>query len=68
MEKSLAKARRTEEFNRQFQDDVDRGVFQKLMDKQNDVYKGPINYNTMVEAYKNGLFVVNPQNMQEQKH
>jgi hypothetical protein len=39
MEKRLVKAGNAEEFNKQFQDNVDRGVFRKLTRKERSVRK-----------------------------
>jgi hypothetical protein len=67
MEKRLAKAGRTEEFNKQFQDNVERGTL--------DVEKGrdwrvqrPLNYITMVGAYKWPICTNTPQDMNEQQY
>jgi hypothetical protein len=57
MEKRLVKAGRTEEYNKQFEDKVDSGVFRKLINEKMDAYRAPMNYFTMVEAFNNGLFV-----------
>jgi hypothetical protein len=37
-----------EEFNRQFQDNVNRGVFKPIPREEADRYKGAINYISMV--------------------
>ncbi len=42
MEGRLSKTGRTEEFNRQFQDNIDRGVFKCLLGEELKAYKGPI--------------------------
>jgi hypothetical protein len=54
MEARLVKMGRLEEFNRQFQDNVDRGVFRALSKEEASKYKGPVNYISMVEAFKTG--------------
>jgi hypothetical protein len=51
------KAGRTEEFNKLFQDNMDRGVFWKLTKEEMSAYIGPVNYITMVGAYKIGPFM-----------
>jgi hypothetical protein len=43
MEARLVKTGRLDEFNQQFQDNVDRGVFKSLTRKEADNYKGSIN-------------------------
>jgi hypothetical protein len=45
-----------DEFNQQFQDNVDRGVFKSLTRKEAESYKGPINYISMVKAFKAGPY------------
>jgi diacylglycerol kinase len=54
MEARLVKTRRLDEFNRQFQDNVVRGVFQALSKEEASRYKGLVNYISMVEAFKTG--------------
>ncbi len=44
MEARLLKKGRLEEFNRQFQDNVNRGVFKPIPREEADRYKGAINY------------------------
>jgi hypothetical protein len=39
----LTKTGKTEEFNRQFQDNIDMGVFRRLSHKELEVYKGLTN-------------------------
>ncbi len=56
MESRLLKKGRLEEFNRQFQDNVDRGVFKPIPKQEADRYSGAINYISMVEAFKTGPF------------
>ncbi len=41
-----AKAGRTEEFKKQFQENVSRWVFRRLTKVEMDAYKGPMNYCT----------------------
>jgi hypothetical protein len=45
---------------RQFQDNVDRGVFRPISREQADQYKGAVNYISMVEAFKTGPFATTP--------
>ncbi len=44
METRLVRKGRIAEFNRQFQDNVDRGVFKPISREQADQYKGAVNY------------------------
>jgi hypothetical protein len=53
MEKRLIKPGRIEEFNSQFRDTVERGVFRELSAEELRDWKGPLNYIAMVEAFKN---------------
>jgi hypothetical protein len=59
-EKRLAKEGRTEEFNRQFYETVGRGVFREISHKEMEEWKGPVNYITMVEAFKEGPHSTTP--------
>jgi hypothetical protein len=54
MEKRLRKQGRVEEFNSQFRDTVERGVFKEVSKEELKEWKGPLNYIAMVEAFKNG--------------
>jgi hypothetical protein len=49
MEKRLVKQGRVDEFNSQFKDTVDRGVFRELSKEELKEWKGPFNYIAMVE-------------------
>ncbi len=60
MEKRLIKQGRVEEFNSQFRDTVERGVFRELSEEELKEWKGPINYIAMVEAFKNGPHATTP--------
>jgi hypothetical protein len=60
MEKRLIKQGRVEEFNSQFRDTVERGVFRELSEEELRVWKGPFNYIAMVEAFKNGPHATKP--------
>jgi hypothetical protein len=60
MEARLVKTGRLDEFNQQFQDNVERGVFKALTWKEGDNYKGPINYISMVEVFKTGPYAMTP--------
>jgi hypothetical protein len=60
MEAQLLKKGRLEEFNRQFQDNVDRGVFKPIPREEADRYKGAVNYISMVEAFKTGPQATTP--------
>jgi hypothetical protein len=54
LEKRLKKQKRLEEFNAVFQETVDRGVFRELEKEEMDNWQGPVNYISMVEAFKQG--------------
>jgi hypothetical protein len=43
-----------QEFNAVFQETVDRGVFRELTKEEMDNWQGPVNYMSMVEAFKKG--------------
>ena len=58
LERRLNKAGQMKNFNEQFQEAVDRGVFKEWQPEE--VYDGPINYVTMTEAYKEGENVTTP--------
>jgi hypothetical protein len=60
MEARLLKKGRLEEFNRQFQDNVNRGVFKPIPSKEANRYKRAINYISMVEAFKTSPFATTP--------
>jgi hypothetical protein len=60
METRLLKKGRIAEFNRQFQDNVDRGVFKPIPREEADRYKGAVNYISMVEAFKTSPFATTP--------
>ncbi len=60
MEKRLIKQGRVEEFNSQFRDRVERGVFRELSAEELKEWKGPLNYIAMVEAFKNGPHATTP--------
>ncbi|OBQ32859.1 MAG: hypothetical protein AN484_27625, partial [Aphanizomenon flos-aquae WA102] len=59
-ERRLKKQKRLEEFNKQFQDTVDRGVFKRLSPEELAAWKGPVNYIAMVEAFKEGPHQTTP--------
>ena len=60
LEKRLDKTKQMPQFNEQFQDAVDRGVFREISREEADRYKGPVNYVTITEAYKEGDQVTTP--------
>jgi hypothetical protein len=60
MEARLLKTGRLDEFNQQFQDKWDRGVFKAVPREEADRYKGPVNYISMVEAFKTGPHATTP--------
>ncbi len=59
-EKRLAKEGRTGEFNKQFYETVERGVFKEISRKEMKEWKGPVNYITMLEAFKEGPHSTTP--------
>jgi hypothetical protein len=60
METRLLKKGRLDEFNQQFQNNVDRGVFRPIPKEEADQYKGAVNFISMVEAYKTGPHATTP--------
>ena len=56
LEKRLTRLGKIDQFNEQFQDAVDREVFQAVKTD----YNGPINYISIVDAYKNGPHCTTP--------
>jgi hypothetical protein len=60
METRLLKKGRIAEFNRQFQDNVNRGVFRPISKEEATQYNGAVNYISMVEAFKTGPFATTP--------
>ncbi len=60
MEAWLLKSGRLDEFNQQFQDNVDKGVFKAVPREKADQYKCPVNYISMVEAFKTGPHATTP--------
>ncbi len=59
-ERRLAKEGRTEEFNKQFYETVERGVFKEISRDEMEKWEGPVNYITMVEAFKEGPHSTTP--------
>jgi hypothetical protein len=53
-EKRLAKQGRTEEFNAEFYKTVECGVFKEITKEEMAAWDGPVNYISMVEAFKEG--------------
>ena len=60
LERRLVKKQRLEEFNGVFADTVARGVFRRLSKEEKDSYRGPVNYISIVEAYKTGPHATTP--------
>ncbi len=54
MDKRIIKQNRVEEFNNQFKDTVDWGVFRELSAEELREWKGPFNYKAMVEHSRTG--------------
>jgi hypothetical protein len=59
-EKRLAKQGRMEEFNAEFYKTVERGVFQEIIQEEMAAWNGPVNYISMVEAFKEGPHSTTP--------
>jgi hypothetical protein len=59
-EKRLAKQGRTEEFNEEFYKTVERGVFREITPEEMAAWDGPVNYISMVEAFKEGPHSTTP--------
>ncbi len=59
-EKRLAKQGRTEEFNTKFYKTVERGVFKEITKEEMAAWDGPVNYISMVEAFKEGPHSTTP--------
>ena len=59
-EKRLKKQGRLDEFNEVFKDVVNRGVFKELTRTEQEGWEGPVNYISMVEAFKSGPHATTP--------
>jgi hypothetical protein len=59
-ERRLAKQGRTEEFNEEFYKTVERGVFKEITREEMAAWGGPVNYISMVEAFKEGPHSTTP--------
>jgi hypothetical protein len=60
LEQKLEKKGRVDEFNQQFYQTVERGVFRELTKEEIEDWDGPMNYISMVEALKNGPHATTP--------
>jgi hypothetical protein len=60
LEKRLIKQKRLQEFNDVFQETVERGVFREITPEEMEEWEGPINYISMVEAFKQGPQATTP--------
>ena len=60
LERRLKKNNQVQQFDEQFQDAVNRGVFKELSREEADSYDGPVNYVTLTEAFKEGDQVTTP--------
>ena len=58
LEKRLIKTKMLDDFNTQFADAVDRGVFRELEDPSS--YQGPVNYISLLDTYKSRDQVTTP--------
>jgi len=59
-EKRLAKQGHTEEFNEEFYKTVEHGVFKEITREEMAAWDGPVNYISMVEAFKEGPHSTTP--------
>jgi hypothetical protein len=59
-ERRLAKQGCTEEFNEEFYKTVERGVFKEITREEMAAWEGPVNYISMVEAFKEGPHSTTP--------
>jgi len=59
-EKRLLKLGQLADFNQQFKESIDRGVFKELGPEEINCYEGPINYITIVETFKPGPLSTTP--------
>jgi len=59
-EKRLAKQGHTEEFNEEFYKTVEHGVFKEITREEMAAWDGPVNYISMVEAFKEGPHSMTP--------
>ena len=60
LERRLIRTGNLENFNQQFHDSIDRGVFQKVDPQEVKEYIGPVNYVTITEAFKDGEDTTTP--------
>jgi hypothetical protein len=60
LEKRLEKNQQMEDFDNQFMETVERGVFRKLPEQELLQYDGPVNYITIVETFKPGPHSTTP--------
>jgi hypothetical protein len=60
MEARLVRTGRLDEITQQFQGNVDRGVFRALTREEAGRYKDPVNYISLVEAFKMGPHATTP--------
>jgi hypothetical protein len=66
IEGRLIRFGRTEEFNKQIQDNIDKEMFRCLTTNKRESYMVPVKYSTIVEAYKTGHYPL--EDMHEQQH
>ena len=59
-EKRLKKNKQLEQYNKQFEDAVERGVFEEVKEEDVNSYEGPVNYITITEAFKSGEHATTP--------
>ncbi len=60
LERRLHRSGRLEEFCRLFKEAEERGVFVELAEEARHAYKGPVNYVSLVEAFKEGPGATTP--------
>ena len=58
--KRLARRGQLDAYDKQFQDNIDRGVFKEVTEEEIKSYQGPVNYITIVEAFKPGPHSTTP--------
>ena len=60
LERRLVKTKQLESYDEQFLENVERGVFRKVSDEELQAYTGPVNYISIVEAFKEGPHSTTP--------
>ena len=60
LEKRLRRTSNLDSFNLQFQDAIDRKVFEEISEVERQSYNGPVNYITITETFKDGEEATTP--------